>query len=424
LLREYQAILPDLSEEDITGSPFAVYPYTVHADFGGEKALKRLRKRLHARGLRLMLDFVPNHTAPDHEWVRTHPEYYIQGEPEDLQREPQNYVRVETARGARVLAYGRDPYFPGWTDTLQLNYGNEKLQAAMMDKLLRIAAICDGVRCDMAMLVLPQIFQQTWSIAMLPFWPRAISKVHDKYPDFTFLAEVYWDLEWELLQQGFDYTYDKRLYDRLRELNSTGVRLHLKTDTAYQQHMVRFLENHDEGRAAAVFAPGVHQAAAVLTFLSPGMRFFHQGQLEGRTRRIPVQLRRRPVEPVDSELQTFYTRLLKVLQRAAVREGEWRLLESAPAWQGQIGWEHFIAYLWTSPGGDRLLVIVNYSPEQGQCYIQIPSPEGTSHVPQPEFVQLKDTLSDIVYEREAVRLYSQGLYLDLPGWGLHVFEVI
>ena len=233
------------------------------------------------RGLRLMLDFVPNHTALDHPWVEDHPEYYVLGTELDLARAPQNYTWVKRRGGDRLLAYGRDPYFPGWPDTLQLNYGNPATQEAMIGELLRIAGQCDGVRCDMAMLVLPEVFERTWGIASQPFWPEATRRVREQAPDFCFMAEVYWDLEWTLQQQGFDYTYDKRLYDRLRDRHARPVREHFRAGLDYQDKLARFLENHDEPRAAATFPPGVHEAAAVITFLSPGLRFFQQGPVRG-----------------------------------------------------------------------------------------------------------------------------------------------
>ena len=86
----------------------------------------------------------------------------------------------------------------------------------MARELERIATMCDGVRCDMAMLILPDVFERTWGRRPEPFWPRTIERVRKAAPSFLFMAEVYWDLEWELQQQGFNYTYDKRLYDRLR----------------------------------------------------------------------------------------------------------------------------------------------------------------------------------------------------------------
>lgn len=416
LRREYLAALPDLTDADICGSCFAITRYAVHPALGGLPALERLRGRLHRRGMRLVLDFVPNHTARDHPWAAAHPEFYVQGSQEDLARRPHDYCAI-TAGGRRlILAHGRDPFFPGWTDTLQLNYGNPALQEAMRGELLKIAGWCDGLRCDMAMLVLSSVFQMTWRLPAAPFWPRAIREVRARHPDFVFLAEVYWDLEWTLQDQGFDYTYDKRLYDRLRQGSGAAVREHLMAEMAFQRKLARFLENHDEPRAASVFPPEQHRAAAVLAFLVPGLRFVHQGQLEGRKVRLPVQLCRAPGDPVDAALQAFYERLLACLQHPAIREGEWRLLMPAPAWEGNPTWNAFVAFAWAGATGRRLLITVNYGATQAQCYVGLPFAEPG------RALRLRDQVSPAAYERSGDELREKGLYLDLPAWGYHVFE--
>ncbi|HZW88421.1 MAG TPA: alpha-amylase family glycosyl hydrolase, partial [Myxococcaceae bacterium] len=312
--REFQDTLPDLCEADIAGSGFAITGYTVHDQLGGDAALVRLRERLRRRGLRLLLDFVPNHTGLDHPWVESHPDHYVHGTELDLTRAPHNYTWVKRTQGDMLLAHGRDPYFPGWPDTLQLDYGNPATQAAMRGELLKIAGQCDGVRCDMAMLVLPDVFEKTWGRPAPLFWPETTTRVRERVPGFLFMAEVYWDLEWTMMQQGFDYAYDKRLYDRLREGHARPVREHLYAGLDYQGKLARFLENHDEPRAAATFPAGMHEAAAIITFLSPGLRFFHQGQFEGRRKRISPHLVRAPVEPVDEALRGFYDRLLAALR--------------------------------------------------------------------------------------------------------------
>ena len=250
-----------------------------------------------------------------------------------------------------ILAHGRDPFFPGWPDTLQLDYSNPTTQGAMLAALQKIAGQCDGVRCDMAMLVLPEVFERTWGRRPQPFWPRAIRSVREHVSDFCFMAEVYWDLEWTLQQEGFNYTYDKRLYDRLRDGHARPVREHFLAGLDFQNRLARFLENHDEPRAAATFAPPVHEAAAVITFLSPGLRFFHQGQFEGRLKRISPHLVRAPIEAPNESLQQFYDRLLSVLRRPTVREGDWRLLECVPAWDGNWTWDSFVAFSWQGASG-------------------------------------------------------------------------
>jgi len=416
--REFQETLPDLREEDIAGSGFAIAGYTVHEQLGGDAALARLRERLRTRGLRLLLDFVPNHTGLDHPWVENHPEYYIRGSELDLARAPQNYTWVKRTQGDLLLAHGRDPYFPGWPDTLQLNYGNPATQDAMIAELVKIAGQCDGVRCDMAMLVLPDVFERTWNIQAQPFWPRATQRVRERVPDFCFMAEVYWDLEWTLQQQGFDYAYDKRLYDRLRDGHARPVREHFHAGLDYQNKLARFLENHDEPRAAATFAPEAHQAAAVITFLSPGLRFFHEGQFEGRRKRISPHLCRAPVEPVDTTLQVFYDRLLAVLRQPAVRDGQWQQLECAPAWDGNGTWDGFLACAWHGRDGERLLVVVNYAPNQSQCYVRLPFADlGGGQW------RLQDQLEDVVYDRDGSDLQSRGLYVDARPWQASVFSL-
>ena len=415
---EFRETLPDLHEEDIGGSGFAIAGYTVHQQLGGDAALARLRERLRRRGLRLLLDFVPNHMALDHPWVEAQPEYFIAGTEQDLQRSPHNYTRVKRQHGDLILAYGRDPYFAGWPDTLQLNYGNPATQDAMVRELTRIAGQCDGVRCDMAMLVLPDVFERTWGISAQPFWPRATHAVRERHPGFCFVAEVYWDLEWTLQQQGFDYTYDKRLYDRLRDKHAGAIRGHLLAPLDYQDRMARFLENHDEPRAAATFPPEQHEAAAVITYLSPGLRFFHQGQFEGRTKRISPHLVRGPDEPVDQRLRLFYERLLAVLRLPVVREGRWQLLECHPAWDGNGSWEAFIAYAWRGTDGDRLIVAVNYSDHQSQCYVGLPFPDLAGRP-----WRLSDMLGDALYDRDGSDLQSRGLYLDVKPWQYHVFRL-
>jgi alpha amylase-like protein len=416
--KEFQETLPDLREADIPGSGFAIQNYTVHRDLGGTAALARVRQRLEKRGLRLMLDFVPNHMSPDHPWIDEHPDYFVHGSEDDLARAPRNYCRVQTKGGPLVLAYGRDPYFEGWPDTLQLNYGNPDLQQAMIGELERIAGQCDGVRCDMAMLVLPDVFERTWGIRAELFWPKATESVRRTHPNFKFMAEVYWDLEWTMQHQGFDYAYDKRLYDRLREGHARPVREHLFAGLDYQNKLARFLENHDEPRAAATFSPEVHRAAAAITFLSPGLRFFHQGQFEGRRKRISPHLCRGPDEPVDQQLKQFYDRLLDVLRQPVVREGQWQLLECIPAWEGNGTWDCFLAFAWDGRDRERLLVTVNYASNQSQCYVRLPFADlgGSAW-------RLQDQLEDVGYDRDGSDLQSRGLYLDAPPWQASVFAL-
>jgi hypothetical protein len=232
------------------------------------------------------------------------------------------------------------------------------------------------------------------------------------------MAEVYWDLEWTMQEQGFNYTYDKRVYDRLREGHASPIREHLHAGLDFQDKLARFLENHDEPRAAATFPPGMHEAAAVITFLSPGLRFFHQGQFRGCRKRISPHLGRGPDEPINEEIAKFYDQLLAVLRRPAVREGQWQLLECSPAWDGNWTSDCFLAYVWHGPADDRLLVAVNFANHQSQCYVRLPFADldGSDW-------RLRDQLAEFSYDRCGRDLQMRGLFLDLAPWQSHVFEI-
>jgi glycosidase len=415
---EFRSALPDLTQDDICGSGFAIAAYEVDEALGGKTELAEFRARLAARGLRLMLDFVPNHTALDHPWVRVHPDFYIQGSEQALAAAPANYCRVDTEQGPCILAHGRDPNFPGWPDTLQLDYANAALQAAQMDELATIAGQCDGVRCDMAMLLLPEAFQRSWGLTPAPFWPKAIAAVQEAHRGFTFLAEAYWDLEWEMQQQGFDYCYDKRLYDRLRQGDAGSIRAHLGAGLAYQDRLARFLENHDEPRAAAVFPWPRHQAAAIVTYFAPGLRFFHQGQLEGARVKVPVHLCRDPAEAPDADIVAFYDRLLAALTSDGFRNGTWQLIPPQPAWTANPTWQDFVSYTWQAPDGARYIVVVNCSDHEGQCRLRLPFAESAGLK-----FRLADMMGSEVYRRDGDALNAPGLYIDLGAWCSNVFKL-
>jgi len=258
-----------------------------------------------------MVDFVPNHVAPDHPWLTEHPEYFVQGSADDLVADPVGFLAV----GGAVIARGRDPYFPPWPDVAQLNGFAPGLRQAAADTLRDIADQADGVRCDMAMLLLNDVFARTWggragAVPEQEYWTEVIGSVRAEHPDFVFAAEAYWDMEWNLQQLGFDYCYDKRLYDRLVHDSPDAIRGHLHADVDYQRRLVRFLENHDEPRAATEFTPAKERAAAVVIATLPGATMWHEGQFVGWRVRLPVFLGRRPVEPVDQELGRFHVDLI------------------------------------------------------------------------------------------------------------------
>ncbi len=371
LAADFQRALPDLRPEDVVGSPYCVRRYEVDPGLGGPEALASARAELAARGLRLLLDFVPNHVAPDHPWAETHPEHFVRGSPEDLAREPGAFLKV----GGRVYACGRDPFFPPWPDVLQLDAFAPGLRAAAAQTVRSIAAQCDGVRCDMAMLLLNDVFARTWGerVGARPpeeFWTALIPAVRNDHPGFLFLAEAYWDLEWELQQQGFDYCYDKRLYDRLERGDAEGVRLHLVADPALPAQARPLRREPRRAARRGPFPPGKDRAAAVAALAVPGAKLLHEGQLQGRKVRLPVFLNRRPEEPADRDLEGFYRRLLAEIAGEPFRTGRWAPC-GATGWPDNSTHRNLVAWGWEK-GTARRLVAVNLSGAPAQALLRPP----------------------------------------------------
>jgi hypothetical protein len=419
LIAEYDRGLPGWEMRDVPGSPYCIQAYEPDDRMGGWEGLDKTRKELADRGMSLILDFVPNHTGFDHDWVRTHPEYYVEGTLDNFRAEPALYHPIEIEQAdedganVRFIACGRDPFFAPWRDVAQLNYFNPGTRAAMIGVLQTIAKHCDGVRCDMAMLVLNDVFAQTWGgrVDLLhaapaeEFWPQATSRAK-----MTYLAEVYWDREYQLQQQGFDYTYDKRLLDRLEHGHAGEARGHLHAEPAYSAKLARFLENHDEARSAPVFGHRI-RAAAALTFTLPGLRFFFDGQFEGVPLRLPVQLGRWPDDPVRPEIQELYARLLKTIDKPLFHDGEWSLLNVRGAGDSSNG--NLLACAWRK-GKDAAVIVANVSHHDAQGLVEI------AELPKGETFDLEDQLSDQRYRWTRADL-GNGLYVRLTSGDAHLF---
>jgi hypothetical protein len=312
--------------------------------------------------------------------------------------------------GAGWVARGRDPYFPPWPDVVQLNAFAPALRAAVADTLRDLAAQCDGLRCDMAMLMCNEVFARTWGGAppAEEYWPPLIARVKAAHPDFVFIAEAYWDMEWTLQQQGFDYCYDKRLYDRLAHEDAAAVRGHVQAGADYQERLLRFIENHDEPRAAATFGPGRERAAAVAFATLQGARLFHDGQLDGHRTRIPVFLGRGPDEPPDADLRAFYGRLLRAVAESGLRDGEWQLCDCT-GWPDNDSYRRLVAWGWP-----RELVVVNLSDAPAQSRVRLPWGDVAGRT-----WELSDRLSGERFTRDGDELAAEGLFVALDGWGAH-----
>jgi hypothetical protein len=405
---------------EIWGSPYALRRYGVEARLGGDTGLAIFRDQLHRQGLQLILDFIPNHTGLDHVWLRDHPDRYLHSNARQ-----ENTFPVPAEDRTLWVAHGKDPYFPPWKDTAQLDHRRREVQQALQSELASVAARCDGVRCDLAMLVLQEVFQRTWqgwpgepAEGVTEFWPPAIAAIKTTRPDFLFLAEVYWDLEPRLQELGFDYTYDKRLYDLLLDRDSEGVQHHVLGNLrSFVDHSAHFLENHDEVRIATRLSLAEHRAASLLTLGVPGLRLLHYGQLEGARIHARIHACRRPEEPVDPEIAAWYQTLLRALGDSAVGKGEARILKPREAWAGNESWRHFVLVEWQTRLPDFDLVAVNLAPHRSQCYAPLEAPDLNRHI-----WRMADRLGTEAHERHGDDLQCQGLYLDLPAHGAQLFH--
>ncbi len=413
LRRAFDAALPGWRETDVAGSPYAVADYTLDAALGVPGDLSVLRERLRTRGLGLVLDFVPNHVARDHPWTRGQADFCVRPAAAVAEAHPGWFFR--TPDGV-LVAHGRDPNFAPWSDTAQLNYAHPGLRAAQVEQLLAIAGQADGVRCDMAMLALNDVFGDVWGpvigqlgMPSTEFWATAIGAVKARYPDFLFIAEAYWGLEARLLELGFDYVYDKTLYDRLRHDDVAALR-GWRPEHGLGDHGVRFIENHDEDRAATAFGPAKGRAAATVAATLPGLRLIHDGQREGRRARIPVQLLREPDEPVDAATAAFYDRLLSAARDPVLREGVWHPVDVVAngAW-GNEG--HVLAWSWQA-NGSALVVAVNYANAPASCRLVLPAPAPAAAL------ELTERLADP--PARAVAQPALTVSLTLEPWAAHV----
>jgi len=420
LVNEYKKVLPDFDERDVIGSPYAIDVYEVNPLVGTKESLAELKKLLNKKGMKLILDFVPNHFSAESSLLENHPEIFLSADIRHLDLEPDTFFHNFNSK--TVFAHGKDPFFPAWQDTVQINYFNDEARNFMRDTLKGISKMCDGVRCDMAMLVLNHVFKNTWGGLLFnhgieeqkkEFWESAIKEIKTKRKDFIFIAEAYWDLEWDLQKLGFDFTYDKKFMDRIKTGSPQEIYEHLLADAEYQKKSVRFIENHDEERSIKILKNDKAKAAAIIMSTIPGMHFYFDGQFEGKKTHLPLQLGREPEEYPDGDTQYFYDKLFAIIKSDAFM-GEWFLLNPKPAWEDDVTYNNILSWGWKK-GNENILVIINYSENESSCRVKIPL-----NINRDEIV-LNDLLNDREYVRSVNEVNDPGLYVELSEYQSHIF---
>ncbi len=411
--QQIRQVVPDFDPQDIIASPYAIYKYEPAADLGGEESLKKLRAKLNAMGIALFLDFVANHTALDCPAVTSDPDLYI-----NTGKEPPRVHKdwfFQNPDGIWI-AHGRDPYFAPWTDTAQLNYFNPRTKQVMLGHLLRVADLCDGVRCDMAMLSLNKVHRDTWwefiggDLPKEEFWSVALQKVHEKYPEFTFIAEVYWGLEWEIQEMGFDYTYDKVLYDRLRFSTPENIKGHLGAEHLFQMRSIRFTANHDEEESLKAFGREKSLAATTLIATLPGARMIHLFQMMGRPARVPIQYVKDSFAE-DEPVRDYYAKLLQIASQPAFHGGQWSLTEVFPC--GEDGsCRNVLAWTWKQMN-TASTVLINYSDQPARCHVKLRMAGG-------EGKQMKEEFSGQLFAVDA-ELAQKGFGVSLKPFESKIF---
>lgn len=422
LVSAYSKSLKDWARKDVIGSPYAVDEYILNPDLGNADDLVLLKERINSEGLKLVVDFVPNHFSAESRLINEIPELFLPGDIELLQRDSYTFYKPHINQN-KIFAHGRDPLFPPWTDTVQVNYFSNTARDFMTGVLEKLSTIADGVRCDMAMLPLNNVFHNTW-IGVInrfgfnkpdcDFWTSAIKHVKSKNPGFIFLGEAYWDLEWHLQQTGFDYTYDKRLTDRLSYDDIQGIKAHLSADKDFQLKSARFIENHDEMRAVTRFGKMKSLAAATVISTIQGLRFYYDGQFEGKKIKLPLQLGRQPDEKVSRTVHNYYNNLLTITNKPVFRDGEWSIIEPSAVSNDNSSFENFLAWQWAL-GNERALVVINYSEITSQCRLKFSTGNKNGEI------ELTDLLTGEIYKRDVSEINKPGLFVELKSYQSHIF---
>lgn len=412
LIRSFNIVLPGWTNDDVIGSPYSITEYKLNSELGTEEDLKWLREKLHSYGMKLMLDFVPNHSACDAPTIPSKLNFYVRC-PKGQTPDPAKYM-------SNGIAYGCGMWCDPWTDVAQYNYADKEFRLHQINVLKYIASVADGCRCDMAHLIINDEFWNYWQSELTSwgyskpsteFWADAISAVKAVYPNFKFMAESYGDVLAKLHAYGFDWAYDKDPLDKLYYHDVKGYQQYVSSHSLdFFSKTAHFTENHDEPRTVDKFwnwDPAADCAAATLLTL-PGLRFFFQDQWLGYKNKLDVHLRRAADENPRADIQKFYQTLFQVLDMPALKEGQFTQLwvsgtDTIPAWK------------WVKDG-QRILVCANFNENTAGGNVVLSDAPGSGDIP------VQDLISGETYYRNAETLRNQGLTVVLGQYQVQIFK--
>jgi hypothetical protein len=271
------------------------------------------------------------------------------------------------------------------------------------------------------MLMLNKVFKDTWGRYVKErapaeeFWTEAVRKIREKKPEFILGAEVYWGLEWEIQEMGFDYTYDKILYDRLLLSNPRDIQGHLNAEHLYQKRSIRFISNHDAQSPVTALGREKSKAAAVVVGTITGCRLFTVSQLTGEKQRLPIQYVPNKCN-IDQEIYSFYDTLLRIIDHPCFHGGQWMLKAVAQASEGDESYRNILSWTWTQSTTHKL-VVINYSAAPARCIIRL------DKFPKEENCFLKEEFTQELIAVSASEIKKNGLLLELPPYGYKVLTV-
>ena len=410
----YSKYLPDWTTDDVIGSPYAVYEYTCNPELGNDEDLLWLRNQLNLKGLKLMLDFVPNHSAVDAPQATEHPEMYIRAPKEII------YENRYTDTG---LAYGANKDHFTWMDVLQWNYWENETIEYMKNNIINMLEYADAIRCDVAYQELNDVFAITWpeelsyynySNPNFEFWSYAISEAKKINPNVIFLAEAYNDSYNEMLiNLGFDYAYNRNILKKLM-VSAQEFKDYIKDKTgSFWNDKANFVENHDELRVVYNMGGNDKRAKAAGTIGATigGMIFMNHGQWEGKQNMLDVHLRRGEYEPINEAMQNHYKKLNKIIRNNAFRSHNFYYIENMSGDKK----DDFIAYI-REDEESHYLVVVNYSEKDGCSNIPIYNIKGY------RYSLLFDVLNDKEYINNVDIARNKGINVCLKAWESHIFK--